>query len=103
MLLYQLPKQDLALAYCKYVDKEHTGSYEDFIAARNEIALDIGKKGPVVCDGVKVINDFFMLCFEGYVKDAPQKASCNHCTKTMQQNELAVCAPKLRENVSHNR
>lgn len=43
MLLYQLPKQDLALSYCKYVDKEHAGSYEDFIAARNEIALDIGE------------------------------------------------------------
>lgn len=43
MLTYQLPKQDLALAYCKHVDKENIGSFEDFIAARNEIALDIGK------------------------------------------------------------
>uniref|UniRef100_A0A336MW08 CSON004992 protein n=1 Tax=Culicoides sonorensis TaxID=179676 RepID=A0A336MW08_CULSO len=77
MLLYQLPKQDLALAYCKYVDKEHNGSFEDFIAARNEIALDIG-----------------------YVKDAPQKASCNRCTKSMQQSELAVFAPKLRDNMT---
>lgn len=43
MLSYQLPKQDLALAYCKNIDKESISSYEDFIAARNEIALDIGK------------------------------------------------------------
>lgn len=42
MLTYQLPKQDLSLKYCKHIDKENVGSYEDFIAARNEIALDIG-------------------------------------------------------------
>jgi len=40
-LLLQLPKQDLALAYCKHVDAVHHASY-DFITARNEIALDIG-------------------------------------------------------------
>lgn len=40
-LAYQLPKQDLALAYCKHVDPTHYNSYEDFVNARNEIALDI--------------------------------------------------------------
>lgn len=42
-LAYQLPKQDLALAYCKHVEPQNRSSYEDFVAARNEIALDIGK------------------------------------------------------------
>lgn len=41
-LVYQLPKQDLALSYCKSVEPKHHQSYEDFINARNEIALDIG-------------------------------------------------------------
>lgn len=40
-LVTQLPKQDLALAYCKHVDPVHYTSYEDFVTARNEIALDI--------------------------------------------------------------
>jgi hypothetical protein len=40
--MLQLPKQDLALAYCKHVETQHHPSYEDFINARNEIALDIG-------------------------------------------------------------
>lgn len=42
-LSYQLPKQDLALSYCKHVEPQNRCSYEDFVAARNEIALDIGK------------------------------------------------------------
>ncbi|KAJ1522873.1 hypothetical protein ONE63_002017 [Megalurothrips usitatus] len=41
-LVYQLPKQDLALSYCRHVEAQHAASYEDFIHARNEIALDIG-------------------------------------------------------------
>lgn len=42
-LSYQLPKQDLALAYCKHVEPQNRSSYEDFVSARNEIALDIGE------------------------------------------------------------
>lgn len=41
-VVVQLPKQDLALTYCKHVEQRHHQSYEDFINARNEIALDIG-------------------------------------------------------------
>lgn len=40
--MLQLPKQDLALAYCKHVEPMYYKSYEDFVNARNEIALDIG-------------------------------------------------------------
>lgn len=41
-LAIQLPKQDLARAYCRHLDPKHAGSADDFMAARNEIALDIG-------------------------------------------------------------
>lgn len=40
-VIEQLPKQDLALAYCRFVDAVHHSSYEDFVSARNEIALDV--------------------------------------------------------------
>lgn len=39
--MVQLPKQDLALAYCRHVEPTQAASFEDFITARNEIALDI--------------------------------------------------------------
>lgn len=39
----QLPRHDLAATYCRHLEPKHKASYEDFIAARNEIALDIGK------------------------------------------------------------
>jgi prickle len=41
-LALQLPKQDLAMSYCKHIEIQNRGSYEDFVTARNEIALDIG-------------------------------------------------------------
>lgn len=41
-IVLQLPKQDLALKFCQSITPEQSASYEDFIAARNEIALDIG-------------------------------------------------------------
>jgi len=41
-LAIQLPKQDLARAYCRHLDLKHASSADDFMAARNEIALDIG-------------------------------------------------------------
>ena len=40
-LTYQLPRQDLALAYCRHVEDNNHLSYQDFVAARNDIALDI--------------------------------------------------------------
>ncbi|XP_076177271.1 four and a half LIM domains protein limpet isoform X5 [Ptiloglossa arizonensis] len=41
-LAIQLPKQDLARAYCRHLNPKHASSADDFMAARNEIALDIG-------------------------------------------------------------
>lgn len=40
-LQVQVPKQDLSLAYCKYLEKIHCKSFEEFVNTRNEIALDI--------------------------------------------------------------
>lgn len=75
-LAIQLPKQDLAMTYCKHVEAQDCGSYEDFVVARNEIALDIG-----------------------YVKDAPHSTKCTGCSETLQQSDLAVIAPKLGDQV----
>lgn len=47
-LAIQLPKQDLSVAYCRHLDSEHWSSADDFMAARNEIALDIGSVQEVV-------------------------------------------------------
>lgn len=40
-LSLQWPKQDLALSYCNHIEPQNNASYEDFVAGRNEIALDI--------------------------------------------------------------
>jgi hypothetical protein len=63
-LMVQLPKQDLALAYCKHVEAQHHASYEDFINARNEIALDIG----YVKDNhtYSAVRNFLILIFSSF-------------------------------------
>lgn len=73
---YQLPKQDLALNCCKHIEPQHNASYEDFVAGRNEIALDIA-----------------------YVKDATQTTNCVTCDEEIVQGDMAVIAPKFRDQV----
>lgn len=77
-LAYQLPKQDLALNYCKHIESQHNSSYEDFVSGRNEIALDIA-----------------------YIKDASSPSRCVNvkCDATIVQGHMAVIAPKFREEV----
>jgi len=42
-LVLQLPKQDLAIKHCRHVSgPRDKNSYQDFVSARNEIALDSG-------------------------------------------------------------
>lgn len=77
-IAYQLPRQDLTINYCKNVDTEHRGSYDDFVAARNEIALDIG-----------------------FVRDAIVACKCQGCNDDLKQGEMCVNAPKLNDNVSN--
>lgn len=76
-LSYQWPKQDLALTYCKHIEPQNNASYEDFVAGRNEIALDIA-----------------------YIKDVIAPSICVNCDENMKPGDLAVIAPKFREQVS---
>ncbi|XP_070135531.1 prickle planar cell polarity protein 3 isoform X4 [Drosophila bipectinata] len=73
---YQLPKQDLSLEHCKHLEVQHEASFEDFVTARNEIALDIG-----------------------YIKDAPYDEHCAHCDNEIAAGDLVVAAPKFVESV----
>lgn len=59
------------------MDQQHHSSYEDFVAGRNEIALDIA-----------------------YVKDAPNAGKCVTCNEGIGQGDMAVIAPKFRDQVS---
>ncbi|XP_064489395.1 prickle planar cell polarity protein 3-A-like isoform X3 [Ornithodoros turicata] len=74
-LIVQLPKQDLALAYCKFLEQEYHRAFEDFVNIRNEIALDIG-----------------------YVRDALDATlDCLKCSGALPKGEVAVIAPKFGE------
>lgn len=76
-LALQLPRQDLTLKYCKHIENDNRASYEDFIAVRNEIALDVG-----------------------YIRDASDSGKCAGCAETLNQGEMCVNAPKLSDEVS---
>lgn len=77
-LSYQWPKQDLALNYCNHIESQNKASYEDFVAGRNEIALDIA-----------------------YVKDISSgPVACINCDDDIEQGDLAVIAPKFKDDVS---
>lgn len=96
-LNYQLPKQDIDYAYCKHVglDKE---CFEEFITARNEIALDIG----MFCS-----DDFYLifcsifnwLYLSGYIKECGANSACTNCKEEINQGELAVNATKFSNRV----
>ncbi|XP_012157675.1 prickle planar cell polarity protein 3 isoform X4 [Ceratitis capitata] len=75
-IAYQLPKQDLSIQHCKHLEDQHQASFEDFVTARNEIALDIG-----------------------YIKDAPYDEHCAHCEGEINTGEMVVAAPKFVESV----
>uniref|UniRef100_A0A158PAZ3 LIM zinc-binding domain-containing protein n=1 Tax=Angiostrongylus cantonensis TaxID=6313 RepID=A0A158PAZ3_ANGCA len=76
-LLTQLPRQDLSVAYCRHLGNNNERKvYEEFINARNEIALDIG-----------------------YVAaNIPKRMECHKCSGILEKNEMAVIAPKLGES-----
>ncbi|EZA61018.1 Prickle-like protein [Ooceraea biroi] len=72
-LAIQLPKQDLARAYCRHLDPKHASSADDFMAARNEIALDIGSVQEVL----------------------ERDLECGVCGLSLKYGSLAVSASKL--------
>ncbi|XP_063991967.1 uncharacterized protein Lmpt isoform X1 [Diachasmimorpha longicaudata] len=93
----QLPKQDLARAYCRHLEPQHSASADDFMAARNEIALDIGtvqevfernhecgtchesiKYGSLVIMASKLGQFYHPVCFK-----------CTHCDELLV--DLAYC------------
>ena len=78
-LVYQLPKQDLSLKYCHHVEAPHRTSFQDFVCARNDIALDVGH----AVDGVKERNN-----------GSAAAAVCNKCRKAI-GGGLAVIAPRF--------
>ncbi|XP_054014790.1 zinc finger CCCH domain-containing protein 13-like isoform X2 [Hylaeus anthracinus] len=72
-LAIQLPKQDLARAYCRHLNPNHASSADDFMAARNEIALDIGNVQEVL----------------------ERDINCGACHMPLKYGSLAVSASKL--------
>ncbi|XP_071549330.1 prickle planar cell polarity protein 3-A isoform X2 [Panulirus ornatus] len=77
-LMLQLPKQDLALAYTRHVEPQHHTSFRDFIAARNDIALDIGIIKPHI----------------------PSSIECRGCGGTVTKGSVAVVAPRFGEDIA---
>uniref|UniRef100_A0A914LZK0 Uncharacterized protein n=1 Tax=Meloidogyne incognita TaxID=6306 RepID=A0A914LZK0_MELIC len=76
-LMIQLPRQDLSIAYCKHLrTQQERRLYEEFVNARNEVALDIGH-----------VNANIIKAME-----------CRKCRGVVERNEMAVIAPKLGEN-----
>ncbi|CAB3243471.1 unnamed protein product [Arctia plantaginis] len=75
-LASQLPKQDLSLAHCRHIDEGHRKQYEDFVAARNEIALDIGVASQ----------------YHGASMD------CMGCNKPIRSGSITVQAPRIGED-----
>ena len=56
-LTYQLPKQDIDYNYCKHLG-QNRDVFEEFINARNEIALDIGIYNSLI---KKQVNIFLLV------------------------------------------
>lgn len=79
-LSYQWPKQDLALSYCHHIESQNSGSYEDFVGGRNEIALDIAYVKEVVGSSNSPLD-------------------CVNCDENIDQGDMAVIAPKFRDQV----
>ncbi|CAG0880763.1 unnamed protein product [Darwinula stevensoni] len=77
-VVYQLPRQDMCLAYTRHVEAEHRRSFEDFVKARNEIASDFAiVKHPI-----------------------PTSTKCPECGEIVKAGTLGVIAPKFGESVA---
>ncbi|KAG1667300.1 Protein prickle [Nymphon striatum] len=98
-LMLQLPKQDFALAYCKFLEKSNYQSYEDFVNARDDIALDIGyahdglehpmidlKTSNIVVDGIAIYTNYAQL------------RNANRCQELMEIGDVAVVTSKFGDS-----
>ncbi|CAG9771309.1 unnamed protein product [Ceutorhynchus assimilis] len=77
-IVKQLPKQDLSLSACKFVEQEYATSYEDFVSGRNQVALDVG-----------------------VAKSAPPNSVCKSCDRPWSAQQIVVSAPRLGQMVWH--
>ncbi|KAJ3633698.1 hypothetical protein MTP99_010631 [Tenebrio molitor] len=77
-IVKQLPKQDLALTACKFIEDSVKSSYQDFISARNEIALDVG-----------------------IAKPAPPNSICDGCNRSIPNQQVSVVAPRMGKLIWH--
>ncbi|XP_054164060.1 four and a half LIM domains protein 2-like isoform X3 [Oppia nitens] len=77
-IIMQLPKQDLALAYCKFVERENWKYFEDFVHNRNVNALEIGS--------IKLFTD-------------SNNNTCKTCNKSIGVQEVCVVASKFGDEV----
>lgn len=61
-LVLQLPRQDLAVSYCKHIGGNlERKVFDDFVNARNEIALDIGFVCPNIDRQIVSLSLFFLF------------------------------------------
>jgi len=72
-LSLQLPRQDISSKHCSHLDPQHQSSYNAFVSARNDVALDVGH----------VVD----LC--------RQRTSCAACCRAIPVGGVAVVAPKF--------
>ncbi|XP_053602197.1 prickle planar cell polarity protein 3-A isoform X2 [Plodia interpunctella] len=107
-LASQLPKQDLSLAHCRHIDEQHKKQFEDFVAARNEIALDIGK---TFCNAIyhrilELINDYstyFLILFTGVAyQHHTSSTECMGCNKPIRTGSIAIQAPRIAEEARYH-
>jgi len=101
-LLQQLPKQDLSLRQCHHISPKDQSSYQDFICARNDIALDIGHAVVISKDLNNSTNSHHRL-HHNHAKEDPKAplvtstnaGQCRKCNETMKVGDLAVVAPRF--------
>ncbi|CAD1479218.1 unnamed protein product, partial [Heterotrigona itama] len=96
-LAIQLPKQDLATAYCRHLNPKHVNSADDFMTARNEIALDIGSVQEILetdvnCGACDVLLPYGSLVVSASKLDLFYHPACFRCTKCKELLvDLAYC------------
>lgn len=90
-LLLQLPRQDLSVAYCRHLTSQTERKvYEEFVNARNEIALDIGYVSSNINKAMARLQHPSLSII--WLQE------CHKCSGILETNEMAVIAPKLGDS-----
>ena len=93
-LLQQLPKQDLSLKATHHISQKDQSSYQDFICARNDIALDIGH-AVVITKDINTNNIKEDHRTKEVSSSTITAGQCRKCNEPMNIGELAVVAPRF--------